>query len=101
MVLPVYFDPRIMPRPAAFLPIMATTVESMKLYSYALLFLVGFGIKFLGTAPFWLIGLSTIVAFPLWSILDMALGSSHNLWPLEWMFYGFDSMFGVIGAALA
>jgi hypothetical protein len=103
MVLPVYFDRSIVQRAATFLPIVATTVESMKPYSLFLLFLAGFGITFFSrAAPFWLLGLSTIVALPLWSTLDMALGSSsHNLWPIEWMFYVFYSMFGVIGAAFA
>jgi len=72
----------------------------MKPYSLALLFGIGaiFGLS--GRAPVWLTGPATMAAFPAWSVLDMALGNDHNLFPIEWFIYGLFSLCGLAGGVV-
>jgi hypothetical protein len=96
-VLPVALDPAARHYEAAFLPFVRDAVEGMKLYSLALLFGIGviFGLR--GRAPVWLTGPATMAAFPIWSIMDIAFGGDHNLFPIEWFIYGVFSLCGLVG----
>jgi hypothetical protein len=85
---------------AAFLPFVRDAVEGMRPYSLALLFGIGVIFGLLGRAPVWLTGPATMVAFPAWSIVDMALGGDHNLFPIEWFIYGVFSLFGLAGGVV-
>ena len=96
-VLPVALDPATRHYGAAFLPFVRDTVEGMKPYSLALLFGIGVIFGLLGRAPVWLTGPATMAAFPVWSVLDMALGNDHNLFPIEWFIYGLFSLCGLAG----
>jgi len=97
-VLPVALDPGTRHYDAAVLPFVRDAVEGMKAYSLVLLFGVGVLIGVLGRAPVWLTGPATMAALPVWSALDMALGGSHNLFPIEWFLYGLFSLCGLAGA---
>jgi hypothetical protein len=41
-----------------------------------------------------------MAAFPSWSVLDMALGGDHNLFPIEWFIYGAFSLCSLAGAVV-
>jgi hypothetical protein len=99
-VLPVALDPAVRHYDAAFLPFVRDAVEGAKPYSLVLLFGIGILFGLLGRAPFWLTGAATMAALPLWSILDMALGGDHNLFPIEWFIYGLLSLCGVAGGVV-
>jgi hypothetical protein len=75
-------------------------VEGFKSYSLGLLAGVGFVAGRFGIAPFLLLGLSTVAAFPAWAVLDVLTKGGHNLFPIEMAFYGFYALFGVVGARL-
>jgi hypothetical protein len=99
-VLPVALDPSTRHYEAAFLPFVRDALEGMKPYSLGLLFGIGFVLGLLGRAPVWLTGPATMAAFPVWSVLDMALGSDHNLFPIEWFIYGVFSLLGLAGGII-
>ena len=99
-VLPVALDPATQHYEAAFLPFVRDAVEGMKDYTLGLLFGIGFLFGLLGRASVWLTGPATMVAFPAWSLLDMALGNDHNLFPIEWFIYGVFSLCGLAGGII-
>lgn len=101
LLVPVLLDPHARQHEAAFLPVMGNAVEGMHPSSLALLFLVGMLLGWVAKAPALLIGPATMLAFPVWSILDMAAGGDHNLFPIEWSLYVVFSMFGLAGVAAA
>lgn len=101
VVLPVVADPLHPHYPAAFLVFIADAVEGMKLYSLGLLVVVGLLLGLFGRGPVLLLGPATMLLFPIWSAADMLAGSTgHNLWPIEWFFYGIESLFGLLGAGI-
>ena len=99
LVLPVYLDPAVPEARAEFLPIMAATVEHMKFYSLGLLALIGLGLGLLTRTPVLLVGFATVLALPIWSAIDVAMGSEgHNLLGIEWWLYVSYGLYGVLGA---
>jgi hypothetical protein len=101
IVLPVLITQPRSISSAVFLPVVGEAIEGIKLYSFGLLFAAGFVLGVFGRGPVFLIGPATMLAFPLWSAIDMlAGGTGHNLWPFEWFFYLVESLFGLVGAAI-
>ena len=100
VVIPVALDPNARQYEAAFLPIIRNGIEGMKIYSLLLLIVVGAIFGYFGQAPVWLVGTATMAFFPIWSLVDMLMGGSHNMFPFEWLFYGLFSIFGVIGVGI-
>lgn len=50
-------------------------------------------------APFWLIGLSSMAAFPIMAIAEMLIDPrSHSLFPVEFFFYAAECLFATLGA---
>jgi len=95
-------------------PVIRTGIEGMSKWSY--LFLLSSGI-FLGiiypkhkslygmffgiiySKQELLLGASTMSLFPILAFLEMAKDPySHNLWPIEFILYGFATIPGIIGA---
>jgi peptidoglycan/LPS O-acetylase OafA/YrhL len=101
VVVPVILDPGTTHYSAAVLPVMRDAVEGMHLYSLALLVGIGILLGPFGKAPVWLTGPATMAAFPVWSVIDMAMGQDHNLFPIEWFLYGLVSLCGLAGALAA
>lgn len=97
MVIPVVMDPSSIRYDAKFLPLIRTAVEGFKFYSLGLIFILGVMAGILCKSPAWLLGLSTITIFPLWSLTDMAMGASHYLLAVEWAVYLFVGLCGVAG----
>ena len=99
LILPVALDPETAAHPiqAEILPVVATAVERVKLYSLGLLIVLGIALGVCARAPALLLSVSAVLAFPLWSIADIASGRDHNLPPLEWMVYVFYVLLPLIG----
>ena len=77
-------------------------MEEFGAVSLFLLFIVGLSVGwFRGASPV-LMGVCTMAAFPLISILEMGIDpTSHNLLPFEWILYLFESVPGIAGAFVA
>lgn len=103
LVLPVAFDPETAANPAQakVLPIVATAAERVRLYSLGLLVGLGVCLGFLARSPALLLSLCAVLAFPLWSIADLASGRSHRWLVLEWIIYGLYVLLPLIGIGSA
>ena len=98
LLVPVLIDPGRRRYPAAVFPFIGDAVEGLKPVSLFLLLLLGCFVGFFGRASALLLAVSAVAVFPIWSILDLALGSEgHNLLPFEWMFYAFYGSFVLLG----
>lgn len=91
---------------SAFAPLILRSVEGLQpAIVWPLLLFAGYVAATLGCSHSVVIGISTIVILPIWSVLDMILGNPvperHNLLPIEWLFYFTYSAFGMLGASLA
>ena len=100
VVIPSAIDPNTKQQPAAFLPIIGNAVEGIKPISFLLLVVVGAVFGYFGRGHFGLVGMATLAFFPVWSCLDMFMGNDHNLFPIEWFFYGMLSLLGMLGAGI-
>lgn len=85
---------------AAFIPFLRDVVEGVQDSSLALLFGVGGAAGFFGTAPVFLLGVSSVLILPIWSAVDLGMGGEgHNLLPIEWFIHGVYALIGTAGAA--
>ena len=99
LVLPVYLDPTVPEVRAEFLPIVAATAEHMKFYSLGLLAVIGLVLGLVTRTPVLLLGFATVLVLPIWSVVDVAIGSKgHNLLGIEWWLYVSYGLYGVLGA---
>jgi|SRR5882724_4218697 len=84
---------------APLFPLVRSGVEGISFLTLAFLLLSG---VLLGIAcprhPLF-IGVCTMAAFPLLAIAEISVSpTSHNLWPFEFIIYGFVSLIAVLGA---
>lgn len=99
IILPVFFLEDLRHYDSPLFPIIRTGIEGMSRYSLSFLFLSGFIVKLFSNAPSWQIGLMSMVLFPLAAICEMiADSSSHNMFPIEFIFYGMYTIPAIIGA---
>jgi hypothetical protein len=103
LILPVAFDPETASQPvqANILPVVAAAAERVKLFSLGLLIVLGVGLGALAQGPALLLSLCAILAFPIWSIADLASGASHKWLLLEWFVYGLYVLLPLIGIGSA
>lgn len=100
IILPVFILPDLKPYESPLFPLIRTGIEGISIYSLGFLFLSGFIVKLFSKIAFWKIGLMSMVLFPLAAICEMiADSSSHNLFPIEFIFYGIYTIPAIIGAA--
>ncbi len=84
-----------------YLPWMRTAAEDFSRYSFLGLAVVGLFAGFIRPQKWALWGFATMVLFPLWAIVEITLDpTSHNLWPIEFVCYGVESLAAVAGARL-
>ena len=81
-------------------------VEGCGLLELCLLGVSGLVVGYFFRIPIWVIGASTVISLPIWSLIDMQLAYAegverHNLLPLEWVFYAVYSLPGMLGASLS
>ncbi len=102
IVIPVFFleDLRVYDSP--LFPQIRTGMEGISRYSFLLLFLSGFVVKAFSNLPSWKIGMMSMALFPIAAILEIiADASSHNMLPLEILFYLIYTLPAIAGAYLA
>jgi hypothetical protein len=102
IILPVFILPDLKPYESPLFPLLRTGIEGMSIYSLSFLFLSGFIVKLFSNIPFWKIGLMSMVLFPLAAICEMIFdSSSHNMFPIEFIFYAIYTIPAIIGAAVS
>ena len=86
---------------APLFPLVRAAVERVSWSSAGLLLVAGLIVGCFGAGPPWQLGLATMALFPLSAIAEMfADGTSHNLWPLEFVMYGVLSVPAIVGACV-
>jgi len=99
VILPVLFLPDLKHHDAPLFPLLRTGIEGMSLWSVGFLFLTGLIGRLFVNLSGWKIGLLTIVLFPLAAICEMIVDpTSHNMFPIEFFFYGLYSIPAMVGA---
>ena len=90
--------------PSPLFPLIFTGIEELSWLTILFLFISGvilsvvFVAKSLHALHPLLLGLMTMAAFPVLAIAEMVKSSfSHNLWPIEFVFYGILSGFAIGG----
>ena len=97
VILPVWIL-SLRPYTAPLFPLVRTGVERMSYLTFILLFVSGLLLGLLGRGHPFLLGLATLALLPLLAIAEMvASPTSHNLWPIEFVIYGFISLSAVLG----
>ncbi|MGY8941541.1 MAG: hypothetical protein ACKVJH_05855 [Flavobacteriales bacterium] len=87
---------------APLFPMLRTGLEGISLYSLAFLFTTGFVVKMLSDSSCWRIGFGCMTLFPLAAICEIIYDpTSHNLIPLEFIFYALYALPAVLGAYVA
>lgn len=102
IVLPIFFLPNIKQYDSPLFSIIRTGVEGISYWSFGLLFLSGFIIKIFSQASSLKLGLATMSLFPIMTILEMIVDpTSHNLFPIEFIYYGILSVPAITGAFIS
>ena len=102
IVLPTLFMTDLRQYNAPLFPIIRTAIEGISRWSFGLLLISGFCMKWVSKLPSWKIGISTMALFPILAILEtLADSSSHNMLPFEFIFYAVYSIPAIVGAYLA
>jgi len=102
LILPTYFLTELKQYESPLFPIIATAVNGISIWAIILLVISGFSISLFSNIEGWKIGLSTMALFPIMSILEMIVDtSSHNLFPLEFIFYAVLAIPSILGAYIA
>jgi hypothetical protein len=102
IVLPTFFLPDLKQYDSPLFPLIRTGIEGISIWSFGLLLLSGFGVKLLSRLSGWKIGLTTMALFPIMAIFEMIVdSSSHNMFPIEFIFYALYSVPAIIGAYIA
>lgn len=64
-----------------------------------LLIIIGFVLGFISPRQWFLLGLLTIIIFPIASLYEIIISrTSHNLWPIEFALYCFFAIPAILGA---
>ena len=102
IILPVFILGDLKPYESPLFPLIRAGIEGMSIYSLCFLFISGFIVKLFSNIPFWKIGLTSMVLFPLAAICEMIVDlSSHSLFPIEFIIYAITSISAIIGAGLS
>lgn len=102
IVIPTLFMPELKQYEAPLFPLIRTGIEGISTWSFGLLFLSGFGMKYFSYLSGWKIGLTIMALFPIMAIFEILVdSSSHNMLPIEFIFYLVYSIPAILGAYLA
>jgi len=86
------------PYTAPLFPLLRTGVEGLSFLTFIFLFVSGLLLGLFARGHPFLLGIATMGLFPLLAIAEIVVSpTSHNLWPLEFMIYGFVSLSAVLG----
>lgn len=99
IILPIFIYGDLKSYDSPLFPLIRTGIEGISKYSLIFLLLSGFIVKLFSNLPFWQIGPMSMALFPLAAICEMiADSSSHNMFPFEFIMYGFLTIPAIIGA---
>ena len=99
IVLPVFFLDDLKHSDSPLFPLIKTGIEGISMYSLGFLIFSGFIVKLFSDVPSWKIGLMSMILFPLAAICEIIVdSSSHNMFPIEFIVYGFLTIPAIIGA---
>ncbi len=99
IVVPPLILPGIEPYDAPLFPLVKTGVEGFSLLSMVMLVGAGAILGYLRPRGAIVWGAATMVVLPPLAVIEMmADPTSHNLWPLEFFFYGMGTLPGIAGA---
>jgi hypothetical protein len=102
IVVPTLFIPELKQYDSPLFPLIRTGIEGISTWSFGLLFLSGFGMKYFSKLSSLKIGLTTMALFPIMAIFEILVdSSSHNMLPIEFIFYVLYSIPAIFGAYLA
>ena len=77
-------------------------VDGMQPITILMLLLIGFLSALFAPKRFWLGGVSAIALLPILAVVEMIRDpSTHNLFPIEFLIYGFLTLPGILGGYLA
>jgi hypothetical protein len=78
IIIPVFLQSDFKQFQSPHFPIIRTGIEGISIWSFALLFLTGFAMKFFTKLFGWKIGLTMKALFPIMAVLEMVVESSSN-----------------------
>ena len=100
VILPVWLL-SLRPYAAPLFPLVRTGIEGLSFLTFIFLFVSGLLLGLFGRGHPFLLGIATMGLFPLLAIAEMVVSpTSHNIWPLEFMMYGFLSLSAAVGACI-
>ena len=101
MILPVIVERPTRWDDSPLFPVVRNAVEHAGPWQMALLFLAGIALGALSRRRALVLGLAAVILLPLAAIAEMfADPTSHNLWPFEFLIYGFYGCVVAAGAAI-
>jgi hypothetical protein len=87
---------------APLFPVIRNAQERFGLWQLVLFFVVGVVLGLLSSSRALLLGATAVVLLPLAALAEVVADpTSHNLWPIEFMFYAFYGLIVATGAALS
>jgi hypothetical protein len=100
IIIPVYILGDLLKQyDSPLFPILRTGLEGLSAFTFLFLYLSGFLVKLFSDLSSWKIGLMSMALLPFAAICEMiADSSSHNLFPIEFILYGFYTIPAIIGA---
>ena len=102
IILPIFILGELKPYDSPLFPLIKTGIEGISKFSLFFLFLSGFMVKIFSDLSGWKIGLASMMLFPLAAFLEMTVDrSSHNMFPIEFMFYAIYALPSVLGASVS
>lgn len=100
MILPVVLGHPAQRYDAPLFPIVRTAVEGVGFWQLLLLILVGVALGAVSNLRSLALGLTAVLLLPIVAVAEMfADPTSHNMWPFEFVFYGFYGCVVSAGAA--
>lgn len=80
-------------------PMVWTGIEGMSLWTLFFLFSSGIFLGVIYPKRKILLGMSTMSLLPILAFIEMSVvPNSHNIWPIEFVIYGFCTIPGIVGA---
>ncbi|OGU46170.1 MAG: hypothetical protein A2X68_10700 [Ignavibacteria bacterium GWC2_56_12] len=102
MILPVLLNRPVHWYDSPLFPVIRNAQENIGVTEFVLLLVVGFVLGHVSRMPALLLGGAAVILLPFAALAEMVADpTSHNLWPLEFMFYAFYGAVAAAGAGLA
>ena len=102
ILIPVFILDNLRTYDSPLFPMIRTGIEGISLYSLLFLIFSGLIIKSFSDLSSWKIGLASMALFPLAAICEIIYEpTSHNLFPLEFIFYAIYTLPALLGAYLS